>query len=276
MVELGKFLTARRGAVTPSQVGLPEGTRRKPRKPGLRREEVAMLAGVGFSWYQHIEQGRANASREILEAVSGVLGLDPIEHRYMMGLAGITDRAPVASSSDGVLVPQIVRGYLPNPAYVVDRCWNVVSANSAALRLFGVPFDGGNYLSLLFNQPRFRELFADWHQEAADAVARFRAHSGNLVEDVDVAALIRELSMESPEFTSLWEARDVSDGSCTEQAMRHDELGEVSFTRVTLDFTCERGLRMFLLTPDAQTAKAIDARWEAPVRTSMEQILVSA
>ncbi|WP_181793541.1 helix-turn-helix transcriptional regulator [Streptomyces sp. WELS2] len=259
-IELGRFLSARRAQINPEQVGLPVGTRRRP---GLRREEVAMLAGVGASWYQWIEQGRAkNVSREVLEAISCVLKLDTIEHRYMMSLAGVVGPERAEPQHDGLLIHQVVEGYQPNPAYVLDRYWNVVAANASALRLLGAHLTEGNYLRLLFTDPSFRELYIDWEQGAADEIARFRAHTGNRLGEQELTSLIEELRAESGTFARLWETRDVSDGSCTVQEMSHGELGQVSFSRITLDFTCHGGYRLVLLTPDQATRERIAACWE--------------
>ncbi|MFJ8308551.1 MULTISPECIES: helix-turn-helix transcriptional regulator [unclassified Streptomyces] len=253
--ELGQFLAARRSEITPEQVGLPAGARRRP---GLRREEVALLAGVGASWYQWIEQGRAkNVSREILEAISGVLRLDPVEHRYVMNLAGVADFERAEPGHDELLMSQVVGAYLPNPAYVVDRYWNVLSANAAMVRLLGLSPERKNYLRMMCAEPSFKELFVDWEQAAADAIARFRAHTGNFLGDPELSDLIADLRTRSEVFARLWEDRSVSDGSCTVQEMRHAELGSLNFTRVSLDFTCQSGFRLVLLTSDEATRSKI-------------------
>ncbi|MFF4854656.1 helix-turn-helix transcriptional regulator [Streptomyces rubiginosohelvolus] len=269
-VELGQFLAARRAGVRPEQVGLPAGTRRRP---GLRREEVAMLAGVGASWYQWIEQGRAkNVSREILEAISGVLCLDPVEHGYVMRLAGMAEGPTIARRGDFPLIAEITDAYLPLPAYAVDAYWNVIAANTAAVRLFGERLRGGNYLQLLFTDPDVRDLFTDWETDASDAVARFRAHSGGLVDSGCLDEFIGELRQSSGVFDALWGAHDVSDGSCALQDMKHPELGRARFQRVSLNFTCAGGYRLVLLHPDEPTRQAMHTCWSElgePIRRAV-------
>lgn len=257
-VELGRFLTARRADVSPEHVGLPAGSRRRP---GLRREEVALLAGIGASWYQWIEQGRAkNVSREILEAVSGVLGLDPAQHGYLMRLAGMAPEPAAGPRAETPLIDGVVDAY-PCPAYAVDRYWNVVAANTAAVRLFGRRVLGGNYLRLLFTDPGVQSLFTDWKTDAADTVSRFRAHSGDLVREPGLTEFIDELRGTSDVFAALWDSHEVSDGSCTTQDMNHPELGHACFDRVVLSFTCAGGYRLVLLHPDTPTQRTIAARW---------------
>ncbi|NUR25774.1 MAG: helix-turn-helix domain-containing protein, partial [Catenulispora sp.] len=173
--ELGSFLTARRAEVTPAQVGLPHTGSRRLR--GLRREEVAMLAGVGASWYAWIEQGRAkNVSPSVLSAIANVLRLDGTQRSYMMRLAGYAAPAPTGGAAvvDHEMTGPVVDSFLPNPAYFLDRYWNIVAANAAAHRLLDL--DGPcNYLDLLFGHPAARQRFPHWEQEAAEAAGRLRA-----------------------------------------------------------------------------------------------------
>jgi hypothetical protein len=159
-----------------------------------------------------------------------------------------TARPPRSRAS---LADRIVEAYLPDPAYVLDSYMNVVSANSAAIGLFGERLEDGNYLRLLFTEASFRRLFTDWDRSAAEAIARFRAHTTALVDDPALCDLAVELQDRSEEFARLWESRDVLDGPSAPLEMRHRELGHVRFTHVSLDFTGPGGCRLILLVPDA-------------------------
>jgi transcriptional regulator with XRE-family HTH domain len=248
--ELGRFLAARRAEASPEAVGLPS---RRRRRPGLRREEVAMLAGVGASWYQWIEQGRAkNVSREILESISRTLQLDRVQHRYMLNLAGLSEADSSLPSYDHPLMERVAAGFMPDPAYVVDRCWNVVCANDAAVELFGPQFQDGNYLRLLFTERSVQERFGDWRSEAANTLARFQAHAAGFIEAPDVRELIRDLR-ECDDFAEMWDTQNVS-LSCNTVAMRPGGTGVDVFAQVTLQFSCAGGFSLVLLTPSGTTA----------------------
>ncbi|MER6683325.1 MULTISPECIES: helix-turn-helix domain-containing protein [Streptomyces] len=248
--ELGSFLAARRAEVTPEQVGLPGGGSR--RLSGLRREEVAMLAGIGASWYAWIEQGRAkNVSPEILAAIAGVLRLDEAQCLYVMRLAGYTaPRRPRAGvEDDDLLGAEIVDGFLPGPAYFLDRYWDITAANTAAERLLGVEGGQANYLEMLFLDQGARSRFPLWERDAADAVARFRTQSGEFLGDPRLASLVGRLRERSPFFADLWDQHRISDGSGITQVVRHPGLGQVSLDQVCLDLSCRPGRQLILLRP---------------------------
>jgi transcriptional regulator with XRE-family HTH domain len=250
--ELGKFLAARRSQLVPEIVGLPGGDRR--RTPGLRREEVALLAGVGISWYTWIEQGRAkNVSAEILDAIADVLRLDENQRAYMMDLAGRaqTAPAPVPPPDPGAFptAEEVVAHWMPNPAFVLDRHWNVVSANRSAQTLLDLAPGVTNYLVAFFCSPRSRSAHPDWDRQAAGAVARFRAQLAAAATSPESEALIAKVSARSPEFKRLWEEYLVGEDSCTVQTIRPPHAGDLVFTRTTLAFTCSSGLALNLLIP---------------------------
>ncbi|GAB2715096.1 helix-turn-helix transcriptional regulator [Streptomyces bullii] len=260
--ELGSFLAARRAEVTPEQVGLPGGGSR--RLTGLRREEVAMLAGIGASWYAWIEQGRAkNVSPEILGAIAHVLQLDEAQCLYVMRLAGYAAprRPRAAAESDQRLHRSIVAGYLPNPAYFIDRYWDITAANSTAVRLLGIDEPHPNYLEMLFLDRRARDRFPMWERDAAEAVARFRSQSGEFLGDPRLAALVGYLRECSPVFADLWERHRISDGSSTSQVLRHPELGQVAFTQVGLDLAVRPGMQLVLLSPQSGGTADRIAHW---------------
>jgi transcriptional regulator with XRE-family HTH domain len=250
--ELGKFLAARRSQLVPEAVGLRGGDRR--RTPGLRREEVALLAGVGLSWYTWIEQGRAkNVSAEILDAIADVLRLDEGQRAYMMELAGKAQAAPVPTPPpDPGSYPtaeEVVAHWMPNPAFVLDRHWNVVSANRSAQLLLDLAPGVTNYLVAFFCTPSARRTYTDWDRQAASAVARFRAQLAAAATSPESEALIAKVGADSPEFKRLWEEYVVGEDSCTTQTLRPPHAGDLCFTRTTLAFTCSSGLSLNLLIP---------------------------
>jgi transcriptional regulator with XRE-family HTH domain len=272
--ELGSFLAARRAEVTPEEVGLPGGGSR--RLTGLRREEVAMLAGVGASWYAWIEQGRAkNVSPEILASIAGVLRLDEAQCLYVMRLAGYAaprrPRGPV--EDDERMRSRLVDDFLPNPAYFMNRYWDITAANSTAVRLLGLEGKRPNYLEMLFLDRYARRRFPFWEREAAEAVARFRTQSGEFLGDSRLTALIGYLRECSPVFADLWDQHRISDGSNITQVVRHPELGQVPLTQVGLDLTCSPGLQLILLSPQSSAADRL-SRWahEAPTALTAQGV----
>jgi transcriptional regulator with XRE-family HTH domain len=251
-IELGKFLAARRGQLGPEAVGLRGGERR--RIPGLRREEVALLAGVGLSWYTWIEQGRAkNVSAEILNAIADVLKLDEGQRAYMMELAGKAQAAPPPIPPPGPgaypTAEEVVEHWMPNPAFVLDRRWNVLSANRSAQLLLDLAPGVTNYLEAFFCSPGSRRRHADWDRQAVGAVARFRAQLAAGATEAETQALIADVAARSPKFKRLWEEYVVGEDSCTTQTLRHPGTGDLEFTRATLAFTCRSGLNLNLLIP---------------------------
>ncbi|MEU3064343.1 helix-turn-helix transcriptional regulator [Streptomyces subrutilus] len=247
--ELGKFLIARRGEITPSEVGLPVvGFRRTP---GLRREEVALLAGVGVSWYTWIEQGRAeNVSAEVLGSISRVLNLDYTQRQYVWRLADLTpDQSTAPINPDAAVLQPYVDNWSPHPAYITDRVWNVTVANRSARELLAMDGGTGNILRDFFTHPGTRASYPSWEQEAPTVVARFRSHAARYPGDPLLAAQIDRLCAESPEFAHHWIALDVQEDACGVDILHHPLTGSISLKRTTLDFTVRMGLRLTVFFP---------------------------
>ncbi|MFI8340511.1 helix-turn-helix domain-containing protein [Streptomyces sp. NPDC085639] len=247
--ELGKFLIARRAEIKPAEVGLPVAGFR--RTPGLRREEVALLAGVGVSWYTWIEQGRAeNVSAEVLGAISRVLNLDYTQRQYIWRLADLRpDRSAATSEPDTSALQPYVDNWLPNPAYVTDRAWDVTVANRSARELLAMDGGTGNVLRDFFLHPGTRASYPSWEEEAHTMVARFRSHAARYPGDPLLAAVIDGLCAESPEFEHHWLALDVQEDACGVDILQHPLTGPVSLKRTTLDFTVRMGLRLTVFFP---------------------------
>src|SRR5450756_771309 len=186
--EFGDFLRSRRERLTPSAAGLPSGFRR--RTPGLRREEVALLAGVGTTWYTWLEQGRdVRPSAEVLTAIADALRLDPAERRHLFILADRPQSEPRADGAEHVPEPLVhmLESMHDQPAYVIGRRWDVLAWNDAAVRVFGdfgkLEGDARNLMHMMFANPAHRRLLADWDDLAPLSLAMFRADSARYAGD---------------------------------------------------------------------------------------------
>lgn len=196
---LAGFLRARRERLTPAQVGLPPGFRR--RTPGLRREEVAQLADVGTTWYTWLEQGRdVRPSAVVLDALADALRLDRDERSYLFALAGrLLPAAPVTAPVAHVspALQTVLDSLDPNPAFVRGWRWDVYAWNRAACAVFAdfaaLPAGERNIVRLLFTDPQARERWEDWEGIARATLALFRADHGRHADDPAFAALIADL-----------------------------------------------------------------------------------
>jgi len=236
---LGEFLRARRARVRPADVGLPEGTGRR-RTPGLRREELATIAGMSVDYYARLEQGKeTRPSPSVLEALARALTLDEDEHAHLLALADQTaGRVPRRTAPPSRTVRAGIRQLLetvrPCPAYVLGRTNDVLAANPEALRLFpGMadwPLRQRNTMRYLFLHPVARELFANWEAAARSNVARLRAVAAADPDAPDVTALVGELSVKSPDFARLWQRYDVGVRGGEEKTFRHPEVGQLTLS----------------------------------------------
>ena len=232
--ELPHFLRARRAAVQPSDVGLPAGVRR--RTPGLRREEVAMLAGVSVSWYTWLEQGRPiNVSIEVLDALARAFRLAPAERDHLVELAGHSIRH--TGSPSGSDVPEWAERLLssvdPAPAYLLGPTWEYLAWNEAQARLFppmpDLPDDERNLVWVVFALPETRELIVDWHQEARRVLSQFRADITPWRDEPAVVDLVARLRSVSPEFDEWWERHDVAAFETRLRRFNHPVDGQLTF-----------------------------------------------
>jgi hypothetical protein len=215
--ELADFLRTRRERVTPDDVGLPSGGRR--RTPGLRREEVALLAGVGVTWYTWLEQGRdINASVQVLEAIARTLRMDTQERWHLFQLAGVTVVAPAAKTCDtvGEAARDVLDQLDPFPTVVLSPRYEMLAYNRAFNALGGDldSIDPGerNQLWLFFTNPYWRDICLNRRPEAgAHLVANLRAGLAEHLDDPLWTGLVRRLREASPEFEALWRRHDVMD-----------------------------------------------------------------
>jgi transcriptional regulator with XRE-family HTH domain len=237
--EFGDLLRSRRDRLTPADVGLPEGSRR--RTSGLRREEVAQLAGVSTTYYTFLEQGRdVRPSRQVVAAIAGALRLSSAERAHLFQLAGVTlasDEQGQAETVSAVVNAMIAR-LDPFPAYLKGRRWDVLAANRAARALFTdwqarMPEDR-NKVWWMFTDPAARKIYVRWEQEASDMLGRFRAAAARRLDDPDFTDLIERLHQASPEVRSWWPRHDVQPLAGGTKHLHHPALGDVAFQHAVL------------------------------------------
>jgi transcriptional regulator with XRE-family HTH domain len=250
--ELADFLKQRRGLVTPESVGL-EGNGRR-RTPGLRREEVAQLAGVGLSWYTWLEQGRdIKPSAQVLDALARVLRLDGAERSHLFHLARVelplpagdyTREAPVELSA-------IVDALVPNPAYLLGPRTDILAWNRAATYLIGEPAvapDGRqNLLWWLFTSPGPHG--ESWRDTARNTLARFRAEHARRIGDPDFTALVEALEQASPDFRAWWPRHEVLAEQLGTKTIEHPQHGILRLHHLQSIPTSDPDLRLTQFTP---------------------------
>jgi len=257
--ELASFLRSRRERLDPELMGLPTGTRR--RTPGLRREEVAQLAGVGVTWYTWLEQGRQiNASVQVLDAVARTLKLDQAETEHLYRLADVA--AVPAVENCRRLDPEvqvILDGLRPLPAVVVNARSDVLAWNTAYALLFpflvNAPEDKRNSMWQIFTAPECCHPFVNRREDLGRMVANFRARYGRHVGEPAWDEFVKRLCAASPEFAELWAEHSVADGGVRVKVFRHPALGELSVVVTTLDVAANPGTRMMIYTPNDQDTR---------------------
>jgi len=257
---LREFLVARRAQVTPEEVGLAPGGRR--RTPGLRREEVAVLAGVGSSWYQWLEQGRdITVSSHVLDAIGRVLKLNEAEMRHLYALAGLNPPqlgviCPKQAEQpvDEVLI-RLVDAWLPNPGHIVDCYWNMVVANRTAQLALHMTEPGINCLHQYFLDDIYRESVANWEELAPHVVASFRSEMTANPGDGGFQEVVESLVSQSPEFAALWERQDVALNAARSKILS-SKVGALHFESVVLAVPNRADLRVVLHNPQAGTDTA--------------------
>ncbi|MGW2632483.1 helix-turn-helix transcriptional regulator [Streptomyces chattanoogensis] len=237
--ELGRFLRARRAQIRPQDVGLPAGTGIR-RTPGLRREELATLAGVSVDYYTRLERGReTRPSPAVVAALGDVLRLSADAlHRLHELVALAAGQAPAPSPGPARTVRESVRSLLetlrPSPAYVVSRTNDLLAANRPGLRLFpGItdwPPERRNITRYMFLHPMGRRLYRDWEKMAAHSAAHLRAMAGADPDIPELTQLVGELVVKSPEFARLWERYDVRARGGGQKHFQHPEVGSMCLT----------------------------------------------
>ena len=272
---LGEFLRIRRGALQPEAVGLPKRPNRRL-TPGLRREEVAELAGISVSWYTRLEQGKdVQMSAKALLGIAAALRLSAAERDYMLALArgqafGVEASPALRSPTISPTLQALLDVQGDRPAYVVDPCLNLLAWNQAAKDVFGgtaaaysdfaeVPKPERNLLWLIFTDEA-RRLFVHWERHARLLLAQFRDASRHFVGDPWIAGLVERLTERSPQFAEWWAHHDVERVQEIEKLLDHPKVGQVALRQTVLQLVDDSpGLFMVLYTPapDTDTAEKL-------------------
>ncbi|MBI1257459.1 MAG: helix-turn-helix domain-containing protein [Chloroflexi bacterium] len=258
--ELAEFLRSRRARLAPEQVGLPRGTRR--RTPGLRREEVATLAGVSPEWYTWLEQGRdISVSGQLLESLVRVLQLDASEREHLFLLA-LRQPPPVETFSPPTITPtlhQFLDQLGTTPACIIDARTNVLAWNAAHCVVFSHDDDATgsererNLIWRLFTAPLAQQLNEGWEEIARVYLAQFRAGYGRFINDPWWAEQIAALNEVSPQFRKLWARHDVLNLSESRKTFHHPVAGVLTFDILLLQTVDSVDLRLLIHTPRVNT-----------------------
>lgn len=251
--ELSTFLRSRRARIAPASVGLEAGARR--RTPGLRREEVASLAGVGLTWYTWLEQGRdIRVSPQVLSAVARALQLEPAERGHLFRLAGHAAPVPEPTAAISPRLRRVLDVWEPFPSYVTGRRRDVVAWNRTSDMIYGwsgMPDERRNVLRSMFLEPATQKLHLDWAQEAPLSIAALRAEAGRDLGDPDYRELIRDLLEQSTEFAAMWERQDVRGRLEGQVRLRHPHVGRFDLEYTSLQVAEQPSLRLYLFAPIA-------------------------
>ena len=250
--DLSDFLKSRRARLAPDDVGLPSGTRR--RAAGLRREEVASLAGVGLTWYTWFEQGRdIRVSPDFLENVARALRLSTAERQHLYVLTGrepTQARAPARTVSPAL--QRMLDGFAKFPAFIRTAHWDAIAWNKIANRLFGFSQrtpDQRNFLRLCFLDADFRTRLPNWSADAQALVAKFRSNYGKYRDDPAMEALVKEMTQSSPEFRKLWQRHDVMNSGEGIKIIRVEGKGIQRFEHTSFSVNGEPDLNLVVYMP---------------------------
>ena len=249
--EFGDFLRSRREKLTPKAAGLPGGRRR--RTPGLRREEVAELAGIGVDWYVRLEQGRTvNPSAATIDALARALRLGKAEHAHLRALARNAERGSFTCETVPDALRHLVHS-LNQPAYVTGRRWDVLAWNDAAADIFT---DFGrfaeadrNILLYVLTDPAVRQLFGvGWAEQARRMVAQFRTTHDLWAGDPAFDALLEQLRAACPDFPAWWDAHDIRNVAAGQKLLHHPKRGALRFEYATFQSNDDPALKLALYT----------------------------
>ncbi len=257
---LSAFLKAKRARIKPEAIGLPAGTRR--RTPGLRREEVAQLAGVSTTWYTWLEQGRdIKVSSSVLECISSALQLNQDEKDYLYNLA-LEAKSEMADSkkSFSELTPSLKRILAELtycPMIITDRHCHIVGWNAAAAHVFldfdQVPADERNLIRLVFARKELKALAVNWEHFAKGFLAIFRTYYGHYLGDEWYNQFIEEMSGAHSEFQNLWQESQVNKAPEMMIEFRHAKAGKMLFNLTSLQVQGDMDLRCSIYTPVGET-----------------------
>lgn len=259
--ELADFLKTRRAKILPSQVGISTATRR--RTPGLRREEVAQLAGIGITWYTWLEQGRPiRVSTQVIESLSKVLLLDKQEriHLYLLANQPLPVDIPRYQGTVSPILQHVLDTLILCPSLVTDQRWNVIGWNKAACFMFGdfceMNVRERNIVWAMFTDNKYKQLFVDWNLHAKGLLGRFRSTCGQYIEDSWLAQFIDDLEMQSTEFNLWWPLHQIESNSEKYKQLNHPIAGILDFEVSNFDVCDNSGLKLIVHTPVPETDTA--------------------
>ncbi|MDB5052982.1 MAG: transcriptional regulator [Bacilli bacterium] len=263
---LSEFLKKHRAKLQPEAVGMPSGSRR--RTLGLRREEVAQIAGVSITWYTWLEQGRdIKVSMQVLESIANALQLNEDERKYLLMLtleqplpSNTVEHVPVINSA----LRRILEELHYCPTIISDRKCNIVGWNQAASSVFmdfgQVPVDERNMIWLLFMRKELKSLAVNWDEFVRGFLAIFRSYYGQYVGDRWYSDFIEKLNRENPEFHKFWNQSDVSSGPEVFIEFRHAKVGKMLFDLTSLQIQGRTDLRCSVYTPSEGSDTEIKMR----------------
>ncbi len=264
---LSEFLTTRRAKLTPADIGLPDfGGRR--RVPGLRREEVALVAGMSAEYYKRLERGNAaGVSEAVIDGVSRALQLDDAEHAHLHDLIRAANagahprprRSPTRRSSLTPALQQTIDAMSTVPVFVQNGRLDAVATNQLGRALFSEMLEGGdgasaNAARFIFLDPRAQTFYREWDAQTRQIVAVLRAEAGRSPYDRQLSDLVGELSTRSDLFRKLWGAHDVREHRTGLKKVRHPVVGDLDLDFQAMDLASDRGLQMIVFSAEPGSA----------------------
>ncbi|WP_433745784.1 helix-turn-helix transcriptional regulator [Paenibacillus amylolyticus] len=255
---LGNFLRDLRASLSPLDVGLLPGNRRRTR--GLRREEVAGIANIGLSWYTRLEQGRdIRPSVGVLESLASALKLTPNERRHLFLLAGesLPPQSTIIEESISSSIQDMLNELNPNPAYVIGKKWDFLAWNKAADAVFTIntvsPPHDYNLMWRQFTDPVWKEGSENWESVSQRMIAEFRTSRARYLNDDSFDKLIEDLKRTSADFTRMWQYHEVPSSLDGYKRLLHPTFGVVEFEHITLQFPNEPDQRIMIYMPHPAT-----------------------
>ncbi|HEY2278152.1 MAG TPA: helix-turn-helix transcriptional regulator [Streptosporangiaceae bacterium] len=273
--EVRDFLTSRRAKITPEEAGLTSYGARQV--PGLRREEVATLAGVSVDYYNRMERGNlAGVSEGVLEAVAGALRLDEAERVHLFDLARASkDRATGRGRNPGKrtvrpTIEWMIDAMTGAAAFVVNSRQDILAANHLGRAFYAPIFEAGapaNMARFTYLDPRAKDFFTDWNRTAKECVAALRTQAGRYPSDRDLSDLVGELATQSEEFAALWATHNVNLHRQAEKYFHHPVVGDLALRYERLAVAGDPGLEIFayMAEPGSPSAAAFDFLASCPV-----------
>ncbi|MGW1741142.1 helix-turn-helix domain-containing protein [Nocardia sp. NPDC001965] len=272
--QLSEFLKTRRARLRPDDAGAV-GFGGQRRVPGLRREELALLAGVSVDYYTRLEQGRArNVSPDVLDAVARALQLDVDERMYLHNLAkpAAPRKRPSRPQQVGPEMRQALEALTAVPAYIIGRRLDILAWNDLARLLIAdfpaLPATERNMARLVFLDEASRDLYPDWRTKARDTVANLRYDAGRHPDDPQLASLVGELSLASSEFRHLWAEHNVHAKTRGRKRFRHPRIGELALDYVAMRAPDDPDMTMMIYSAPAGSDTAADLQLLAALTAS--------